>query len=76
MLLRYNLILIGWRNAVVLTFFFFFPSLLLFKNIQLSATFTMLVLMRGLFSEDRSLSCLLRAQWHFGANSGDDIYGI
>lgn len=57
-------------------FFFFFFSLLLFKNTQLSAPFTMLVVIQGLFSKDYFLSCLLRTQWHLGANSRNDICGI
>lgn len=75
MLLRYNLILIGWKDAVVLPCFLFF-SYSSFKNTQLSAPFTMLVAMQGLWSKDHFLSCLLRTQWHLGANSRYDIYGI
>lgn len=36
----------------------------------------MLVVMQGLFSKGRRLSCLLRTQWPLGGNSADDIYGI
>lgn len=73
MLLRYNLILIGWKNSVVVPFFFSLSPTSRFENIRLSAMLATLAVTRGLLSK-RPLAIVFAK--NSVAFSGDDIYGL